>query len=691
MVYDWDKHEQLCYRLYIDERKSLEEIMDHLRVHHKFAPSKRAYQTQFRRWDFPSKQNPAHKNDRLVARVKELWERNLSQREMLRVLNEEDGFDIKQRELMRVRSRNRWLLRMPNAEKSAVPIPVSPIGASAAAAASQSDMSMRLGAIASVTQEDLNGAQASENELTPQVIAKRRDRLQKLEVVSAERWETRKRRRRTRGWAGLPADPPGPPRFPSETTIDESKAILSLDNELYRELRTRFGRICDEAGVSKKTIAGPERWEGVKTRLIQESPHLQNVMWADQENVDGRKLALDVICTDVTKRMRTMHTKMTVAEAKNTLGVNPEQSRTMRQEFLAILKADHFTSKIEAGHEHWAELKERWLRSSSILQGVLAAGATDPSHEEKVRAADVLARDVMKRLRDDQARRDPNRNKTSSHFAPVSPNNDMMHQQPHESSIDPSVNPGHDDQLQDNYGQAQQTSSQLRHMNTGLGPGTPNRHNGQNNPGPPQLPLQTHIQSPSRDLSHNHALQSLSNGQALAHSPSHNQPQLLPNGLLDNGLPIDPQIDGALPVLMNGHDTVNSQHAHAAYIPQTLAPQGQQHAYVTQHFASTVNPTPQPPPIAVYLRLHPSSPITMAPSIWIATLTARTFEELRQVAVKDLAGTVCGRVEGILAEGMTINISRDDELTAYLAVVEGRGGSGAPGFYIQVLGAGWKT
>jgi hypothetical protein len=37
---------------------------------------------------------------------------------MLRILNEEDGFDIKERELMRVRAKNRWLLRVPNGMKT---------------------------------------------------------------------------------------------------------------------------------------------------------------------------------------------------------------------------------------------------------------------------------------------------------------------------------------------------------------------------------------------------------------------------------------------------------------------------------------------------------------------------------------------------------------------------------------------
>jgi hypothetical protein len=36
---------------------------------------------------------------------------------MLKTLNDE-GFDIKERELMRVRAKNRWLLRVPNGMKS---------------------------------------------------------------------------------------------------------------------------------------------------------------------------------------------------------------------------------------------------------------------------------------------------------------------------------------------------------------------------------------------------------------------------------------------------------------------------------------------------------------------------------------------------------------------------------------------
>lgn len=327
---------------------------------------------------------------------------------MLRILNEEDGFDIKERELMRVRAKNRWLLRVPNGMKTRK-------------RDSEQDVMDQLQQALFDDQQPMDREHIDEPskslertaspDLSPEVLAKRQERLQKLQAESAERWATRKRRRRTRGWAGLPADPPGPPRFPSETTIDESKAYLSLDSTLYREIRARFQRICEEANVIKKTIAGPERWEGVKTRLIQESPHLQAVFWGNNENQDAKKLALDVVCTDVTKRMRTLERRMTIAEAKNALGVNPEQSRQIRNAFYQTLKADHFTSKLEAGDEHWKQLKAQWIEDSDLLKGILAPGDADPSHQEKVKAMEVLCRDVMKRLRDDQTKRDPTRKK----------------------------------------------------------------------------------------------------------------------------------------------------------------------------------------------------------------------------------------------------------------------------------------
>lgn len=38
MVYDWESKEEMCYRLYIEEKKSLEEIMEYMKENYKFAP-----------------------------------------------------------------------------------------------------------------------------------------------------------------------------------------------------------------------------------------------------------------------------------------------------------------------------------------------------------------------------------------------------------------------------------------------------------------------------------------------------------------------------------------------------------------------------------------------------------------------------------------------------------------------------
>jgi hypothetical protein len=135
---------------------------------------------------------------------------------MLRTLNEE-GFDIKERELMRVRAKNRWLLRVPNGMKtkkrdsdqdviSQLQQALYPDGQMADAEAEDEPMEdMTMTASSSRTRGE-------SPPLSPEVMKKRQERLAKLEAESAERWATRKRRRRTRGWAGLPA--PWTPSIP---------------------------------------------------------------------------------------------------------------------------------------------------------------------------------------------------------------------------------------------------------------------------------------------------------------------------------------------------------------------------------------------------------------------------------------------------------------------------------------------
>jgi hypothetical protein len=374
-----------------------------MKTTHNFMPSKRAFQVQFKRWDFPSKQNPAHRNAELVARVKELWEQNYTQREMLATLTDE-GYELKERELMRLRGKHRWLLRVPNGMKDKVDaMNLDPEKMTIEQFDSLQAQLESAAGLATITPRKVG---LIPDPLPEDEIKKRKQRHEELLEDSEKRMSEKKRRRRTKQWAGLPADPEGlPPRFPSETTLEESKTFLEMSNEEYKAMRDQFQGICESVGVMKKTTCGAEKWSAVKDQLVRDNEPLQRVFW--NETIypkDSKTLALDVICTDVTKRMRVMETRMTIADAKNTLSINPEQSRQIRNAFYNILKADHFESKLAAGDAHWNKLKAEWIAGQPILQQILAPGPADPMHAKKEKALEVLCRDVMKRLRDDHIR-----------------------------------------------------------------------------------------------------------------------------------------------------------------------------------------------------------------------------------------------------------------------------------------------
>lgn len=244
--------------------------------------------------------------------------------------------------------------------------------------------------------------------LPPEVHEKRQKHLEALQAESDHRYRTKTRRRRTRPWAGLPADPPGPPRFPSETTIDEAKRILNMSHAIYTSLRDQCQQICEQEGVRKKTDAGVERWRFVQERLVAESEHLSNVFHGNHDS-DHKQLwlAVEVICADVTKRMRTSDNRLTIQECKNILGVNPEEARRLRKAFDDLLRKDNFVSKLEAGQEHWDGLKAHWIAGSEHLQRLVEHGPADAEYANKTKAMELLCRDVMKRLRDENAKKDP--------------------------------------------------------------------------------------------------------------------------------------------------------------------------------------------------------------------------------------------------------------------------------------------
>lgn len=308
---------------------------------------------------------------------------------MLSTLNDE-GYEIKERELMRVRAKNRWLLRIPNGAKPSL-----------------ADESFQAQLLETMNEEPI-----------PEDIArKRKERHDQLQEESDQRWASKKRRRRTREYAGIAADPPGPPRFPSETTLAESMEFLNLDKKQYKAVRDHFQKICEEEEIVKKTLAGPDKWQAAKDRLVQEDPTLQAVFVG--ANSQAKELALDVICTDVTKRMRTTERRMTIVDSKNALGLNPEQSRQIRNGFYQILQANHFTSKLETGHEHWQKLKDQWVETTPLLRDILASSQSDQDRDVKQKALEVLCRDVMKRLRDDYKRKSGNQTLVGTDDSPI--------------------------------------------------------------------------------------------------------------------------------------------------------------------------------------------------------------------------------------------------------------------------------
>lgn len=552
--------------------------------------SKRAFQTQFRRWGFPLKQNPVYRDARLAARVRELWERNLPQREMLRALTDE-GFEIRERELVRLRARNGWLLRDPRGDRQEE-------GPSPAA-----------------TTPDGDGAGAVGDATSEVVVPKGR------------------RRRRTRGWAGQPADPPGPPRFPSETTIDEARVILGLDGEGYRAARAAFQRICEEAGLVKKTLAGPERWDAAKAQLVREVPHLQGAA----ESGPRAALALDVICTDVTKRMRDGDRRMTLADAKKVLGINPEEARALRAGFYRVLAGQgvQVRCKSTAGAERWAELMGEWTGDGAVA-GLLPGDRGSAEYRERWRALDILATDVMKRMRDERVRKEARARRGAEGVAGAREGVAVGAETPPGSAL---ASPG----------------SALASPESALA--SPPTECSAEDDRMPVLSDYDHV------------------------SPL---PLLVPNEPLHVPVPLHPSHPSPGPRLLLDPPNLSLSP------PQLLIPPETPYVSPPYFLQSPLQYAPAPAPaapMAVYIRLHPSSTYVPAAPLWIATLAGRSLREVREAAAGRMGDAVSVGVEGVLrgeAGECSVGIGGDEELGAYLAHLEG----GTPTFCVTLAWRG---
>ncbi|KAL2260399.1 hypothetical protein VTK26DRAFT_5591 [Humicola hyalothermophila] len=668
MGYKWEPHRQTCYRLYVEERKSLDEIVEYMRVHHGFTPSRRSFQTAFSRWGFPNKLNPAYKNERLVARVRELWEQNLRQKDMVQALRDE-GFEVGEREVERIRQRLGLHLRK-----------VGGFARQLSSSAAQRDRTQG-------TDRDRGAGEDAENDergdggdgtqaqvrddhqdlqnsfgtagLSPveaQVqqealamrMAQKEHRKRLLAIENQEKWLSKKRRRHTKPYAGLPADPPAPPRFPSETTLTEAKQILQLDKVAYQTVRKKFYDICVNANVYKKTLVGPERWEALKNQLVRESMHLRAVMW-DPADMEQKKLAIEIIACDVTKRIRVETNGLSLAEAKLILGLNPDQGREVRAHLYRILAEEGFTSKYEDGPEFFEALKQRWIAESPILSAIVASGDADPDYQSKMRAVKHLCRDATRRYRDDLVRlkKDPLTLLRQSYSKPATPKpkaTKSPSQQAHTAQAKKQA-PKPTQAPAQTAATASESPSQPRRR--GRPPGSRNK----------------------KSLPHTEP------GLVLADAPDE-PPE-------DQGI-MDAQLgDSVLPSSETQSPFVDDGHQYAGDPREPLA-------QAQQMYQPPSAPSSSPGPIAVFFRLHPASQAMLpagTPSQWIFPLSSRTMTDLRSAAVaKCPPGAVCLSVEGIIKDGkggeLPLPVSDEAELETYLEHVQGHG---APVFSVHVV------
>ncbi|KAL8839211.1 MAG: hypothetical protein Q9170_001817 [Blastenia crenularia] len=627
MVYDWDDKEETMKELYIHQGKSLGGVMEWFRSNQNFTPSKRAFQTQIKKWNFPSKHTPLHVDTTLVDRVRQLWAQNISQKNMLAILQEEGFTNLTERELTRVRDKEGLKLRVGNVKAT----PKEEIGSiptkrsydEQANEAVPQEQAVQIEHVPDGARDGPSQLEAAalapeeppaDSELTEEVIQKRQARYEKIQAESVERLEKRTRRRRTKSYAGLPPDPPAPPRFPSETTLEEAKSILQLDKSMYTSIRAKFEGICQAHNVIKKTEAGHDKWQAVKNQLIDEFPPIQPLfLFEDQTLLNHHFLALEMICNDVTKKLRTMKSRVTIADAKNVLGLDPEQGRQIKTAFHQILKADHFTSKLETGPEHWQELKQKWIDGIPLLQNLLAPGDADPDHARKVKAIEHLCRDVMKRLRDSQTKEEKARKAGDMTEQSASP-------QPASASIPPPVQ--------------------------------------RPNPKPRPIKKASTTQDPKRVKRSTHqdfdgistlASQALASAPLPMSPPAPTRPQHS-QSLYDYDSQIDPSLLSA-----------------AANFP----------SYQVQQ--------PQLLPSPVYFRLAPTSQIKSPPAVWVGTLVTPTVSALRQLAVADrpYSNLRVGRIEGLVKtenNETKLTISDDDELMAYMQHVKGE----TPTFVVSI-------
>ena len=445
--YDWEDKRDICHKLYVDQGKTSGDIVryfaQHFAIPESDLPSRNQFHAKFKEWGFPGRvpKFSPEEEDAVVQRIREMFQQNLSALEQTRILKAE-GWDIDDYHIRKFRRKHGMLLRVNTGgyqKGQTEPADGSTPGPTPGPTPGQ-DAAEPVDATEGAATEGPATEAMTLAPLPPEEVARREQRLRDMEVDSANKLSARKRRRRIRGYGHLPADGADvPPRYGSETSLDECKAFLMLSNESYVLMRAQYEAICRDMGIIKMTLCADGQWQESKDRLVRESPHLSAILHPLQPDLDKRYLALNCICSDVTKRMRNASKFMSMADANNVLGIDPVQSKQLRRLLYDILEADHFTTTVACGKDRFEEIRQLWYSRSPILQAAVATG-----DREKLRAVELLNKDARKRYGDDLIKKDPSK-KTWTKNAHAGPGPGPAQGLPHAANakpIAPSPGPG---------------------------------------------------------------------------------------------------------------------------------------------------------------------------------------------------------------------------------------------------------
>lgn len=149
----------------------------------------------------------------------------------------------------------------------------------------------------------------------------------------------------------------------------EVKEIFQFDKVVYLGIREKFYNICMSYGVIKKMFMGFECWKQFKDWLIRESLYLCVVMW-DQENIEQKKLVVEIICNDIIKCVWIIQIKVFVVEVKRFFGLDFDVGREICVQLYNILVVEWFGFVFEEGIERFWEFRQRWIDVNEVLKEV---------------------------------------------------------------------------------------------------------------------------------------------------------------------------------------------------------------------------------------------------------------------------------------------------------------------------------